>query len=217
MALPTFVTHPAAASAAQTIKPNAAAARLGISRGSLDKLVAAGILPTPISADTVEKLARRPMLAVASGELTVLRTAARAEAYDEDRTWIGFHIEHTDDEVTETSLRWWRCDPKKVIDNQLYAVTVSTIPVAVYNIRGVIGSYQRTTESGSRYHFDGTLLARLGDGPRYAANHAAHGITTNPLIHVNSNDSLHDRVQTIMNSRITVNSGGPIGYLEAER
>lgn len=164
--------------------------------------------------DTALKKAGIP--AVTSTSRGVLRTAARAEAYDEDRTWIGFHVEHTDDEVAATSLRWWRCDPKKVIDNQIYAVTVSTIPVAVYAIYRVISSHQRPTESGSRYHFDGKLLARLGNGPEYAANSIAHGVTTNPILHMHANEPLSDRVQTIMNSRITVNSGGPIGYLEAE-
>lgn len=215
MSLPTFVAYPKPTATAPTIKPNAAAARLGISRGSLDKLVGAGILPPPISADLVEELARRPKLAVSSGELTVLRTAARATAYDEDRAWIGFHIDHTDDEVDQTSLRWWRSEPDRVIGNQLYAVTVSTVPVAVYSITRVLHSQQRTTETGLRHHYEGTLLARIGTGP--GSSTSPHGLTTTPIFHLTAGHPLLARVETIMGSRITVSSGGPIGYLEPHR
>lgn len=202
------------------VKPAVAAARLGVSRGSFDKLVASGILPNPTPADVVDALAARPQLQVAEGELTVLRTAARAEAYDADRDWIGFHVEHTDDELDATSLRWWRSDADKVCDNRLYAVTVATIPVAVYEITGVLDTEQRTTEAGLRYHYSGRLLARLG-GPRpqSVADYTVAGPSIEEdlagMIRIGEGDELYERTRQIMASRIAVDSGGPIGYLEA--
>jgi len=200
------------------VKPAVAAARLGVSRGSFDKLVASGILPNPTPADFVDALAARPQLHVAEGELTVLRTAARAEAYDADRDWIGFHVEHTDDELAATSLRWWRSDADKVCDNRLYAVTVATIPAAVYEITGVIDTEQRTTETGLRYHYSGRLLARLGGPrPRSVADYTVAGPSFDDLvgIRIGEDDELYERTRQIMASRIMVDSGGPIGYLEA--
>lgn len=211
MALPTF--HASGVSGgkpALLVKPAVAAARLGVSRGSFDKLVASGLLPSPTPADYVDALAARPQLQVVDGELTVLRTAARAEAYDADRDWIGFHVGHTDGELEATSLRWWRSDADKVLDNRLYAVTVATIPVAVYEITGVFDTEQRITETGPRYHYSGRLLARLIE-----AAGVDRSVDDLVSVRIDDDDELYERTCQIMASRIAVHSGGPIGYLEA--
>ena len=185
---------------------NAAATLLGISRAGVDKLAASGILPDTrlLPADAVRALANRSRLAVSSGELTVLRTAARDHAYDEDRDWIGFHVDHTDTELEETSLRWWRSDPNKILSNELYTVTVATAPAATYKITGVAGSMQRPGEQGMRYHYEGELLARLSRDDD-AGTIVIDYRTVDP--------TLRHLTQTVMESRIFTSSGGPIGYL----
>ncbi|WP_148046169.1 hypothetical protein [Nocardioides marmoriginsengisoli] len=75
----------------------------------------------------------------------MLRTDARAPADrdkypDDPRNWMGFNVEHSDEELEAASLRWWRSDPRRVVDNELFAVTVATFPVAVYRILGTAGS-----------------------------------------------------------------------------
>lgn len=197
MSLPEFYSSLPAHS--HFMKRNEAAARLGIARASLDKLVRAGMLSLPIPVADVEAMANRPWLSVKEGQLTVLRTDARAEAHPgEDRRYIGFHVEHDRELLSETSLRWWRSTPEKVLDNELFAVTVSTIPVAVYRITGVAGRMFRGDEDAPRFSYEGELLsmwpsAHIRSGTGYAA--------------------LATRVQQIMGSRIAVASGGPIGYL----
>lgn len=186
------------------IRRNAAATQLEISRAGVNKLVDAGILPNHhlLPADAVAALADRHRLMVATGGLTVLRTAARAPAYD-DRTWIGFHVDHTDTELDETSLRWWRSDPDKIIDNVLYTVVVATVPAAVYKITGVLGQTQRPGEQGMRYHYSGDLLARL-----------TRSTTSDFEISYRTGDSeLLALTKRIMESRIVAPSGGPIAYL----
>uniref|UniRef100_UPI003D8B0631 hypothetical protein n=1 Tax=Gordonia sp. B7-2 TaxID=3420932 RepID=UPI003D8B0631 len=205
MPLPTFYTR-ATRRSSGTLNRNDAASMLGVSRRNLDKLIDANIVDEPISENIINEMAHREVLAVRSGELTVLRTAARAEAYDEDREWIGFHVDYDDDQLEETSLRWWRSDADRVRDNRLYTVTVSTIPVAVYDITDVQGSLQRPGEQGLRYHYSGALLARLSRDPA----------TGEVEVQYRTNDpALHSRAKEIMTSRVVVSSGGPIGYLEA--
>jgi hypothetical protein len=174
----------------------------------VDKLVRAGIVGLPIRADDVERLMGRDRLQVTAGELTVLRTDARAEAdptkYPVDnRKWVGFHVQHTDDELAESSLRWWRCDPERVIDNELLAVTVATVPVAIYRILGKADTIVRPDETTPRHAFTGQLLGRIHPGLN----------TTFPQ---NTPGHLRSIARQIMNSAISVTSGGPIGYLEPE-
>lgn len=220
MPVPTF-QHPSGTPTPEPlimVKPAVAAARLGISRASFDKLRESEILPRPTPAEHVDLIAARPSLRVTTGELTVLRTAARATAYDADRQWIGYHVDHTDSELDAACLRWWRADADKVVDNRLYAVTVATVPVAVYEITGVEDSHQRMEESGMRYHFTGRLLARLGGQrhrPHVLAEYTYPGPSIDDLtsIRVDAADPLYEPTHQIMSSRITVASGGPIGYL----
>lgn len=198
MALPIF--HSVPPLTADTLKRNEAAVRLGISRGSLDKLVTAGVLNLPIKRAVIDELAARPNLRVREGELTVLRTAARAPAYPgEDRATIGFHATYDDGELEATSLRWWRCDPDKVLKNELFAVTISTVPVALYRITSVHAPYYRGDEDTPRYRFSGHLLARWGSGEMRGTHY----------------DGLRSSVRQVMDSRISVSSGGPIAYLSA--
>jgi hypothetical protein len=183
-----------------------AAARLDLHVAHVDKMVRAGMLRLPITVPSIERLLGRPKLRVVDGQLTVLRTDARQDAdrakYPHDsRRWMGFHVQHTDTELDETSLRWWRCDPARVLDNELFAVTVATFPVAVYHVTGHRESYTRPGEEGPRHNFVGKLLARTSPGMVAAPREPMPG-------------HLRPLVERIMASRITVSSGGPIGYLE---
>ena len=169
-------------------------------------MIRAGMLGLPIKTDDVEQLVGRDHLQVTTGELTVLRTDARAESDPakypmDDRRWVGFHVEHSDQELDESTLRWWRCDPARVLDNELLVVTIATYPVAVYRILDRADTIVRPDESTPRHGFTGQLLARvqLGMSVTFAQDAPGH---------------LRMPARQIMNSRITVDSGGPIGYLE---
>lgn len=185
-----------------TLTRNEAASGLRLSLTLVDKLIRAGVLPVPIPASTVAQLAQYPVLKVAEGELTVLRTDAREVAPPgEDRPWIGFHVTHSDVELEETSLRWWRSDIWKVLDNELFAVTVSTIPVAVYRITNHVNTIVRSDEIIPRQRYEGQLLARVYPGMEPS------------LLKSNIPGHLRGAVAQLMRSRIVVTSGGPIGYL----
>ena len=75
-----------------------------------------------------------------------------------DRRWVGFHVQHSDQELDESTLRWWRCDPARVLDNELLVVTY---PVAVYRILDRADTIVRPDESTPRHGFTGQLLARV--------------------------------------------------------
>ena len=206
MPLPTFTTS-RRVSESEILTRTVAAGRLDLHIAHVDKMVRAGMLPLPITARSIEQFLDRQRLQVADGELTVLRTDARQEAdrskYPHDeRRWMGFHVDHTDTELDATSLRWWRCDPHRVQDNELFAVTLATFPVALYQVTGLKATYTRPDEEAPRQHFEGRLLARVDAGMVAAMRQPIPG-------------HLRPLVNTIMSSRITVSSGGPIGYLEA--
>jgi hypothetical protein len=207
MPLPAFYAPSAPRIGVETLSRTVAAARLELHRAHVDKMIHARMLQPKITAAEVDALRGRPKLRVQSGELTVLRTDARQDAdrtkYPHDeRRWMGFHVDHTPTELDETSLRWWRSDPARVLDNQLFVVTVATFPVAVYQITGYEASYTRPDEDQPRHHYAGTLLARVTPGmvARLCEPMPGH---------------LWRLVEQVMESRITVNSGGPIGYLES--
>jgi hypothetical protein len=206
MPLPIFAASAAHDAYPETLTRTAAAARLELHVAHVDKMVRAAMLPLPITAASVNQLLGRPKLRVVDGELTVLRTDARRIAdrarYPHDpRRWMGFHVDHTDPELEETSLRWWRSDPARVRDNELFAVTVATFPVAVYLVLGHEASYTREDEDTPRQHYAGRLLARITPGMVVSRRE--------PMPR-----HLRPLVEQIMSSRITVSSGGPIGYLE---
>lgn len=205
MPLPTFAVGEES-EPQTTLSRTAAAARLELHVAAVGKMVRAGMLPVPITAAAVDRLRDRPRLQVVTGELTVLRTDARAIAdagkYPGDpRRWMGFHIDHTDAELEDASLRWWRSEPDRVVDNELFAVTVATFPVAVYRVLGLEASRIRPDEDAQRHHYAGQLLARVTAGMIVSRRDPEPG-------------HLRGRVDQIMASRITVASGGPIGYLE---
>jgi hypothetical protein len=207
MPLPTFAPTKAEPKY-ETLSRTVAAARLEIHVAHVDKMLRAEMLPLPITAASVDELLGRPKLRVMEGELTVLRTDARRPAdstkYPHDgRRWMGFHVDHTDAELAETSLRWWRSDPSRVEDNELFVVTVATFPVAVYRITGQEKSFTPRDEDSPRQHYNGKLLARVGRGMVPGPREPMPGYLR-PLVH------------QIMSSRISVNSGGPIGYLEPQ-
>jgi hypothetical protein len=206
MPLPKFAPATTLQPPPETLNRTQIASRLGLNGPGVDKLIRAGILRSPFKTQDVERLEGRDRLQVIEGELTVLRTDARAEADTakypiDDRRWVGFHVEHTDEELADSSLRWWRCDPVRVVDNELLVVTVATFPVAVYRIVGKAETIVRPDETTTRHRFEGHLLGRVHPGMT----------STFP-----QNTPGHLRVLTkqIMGSRITVSSGGPIGYLE---
>lgn len=214
MPLPTFSHATQAPTMLLEMTPNIAATRLDIARRGVDKLQHAAILPTPLTEAAVESIARRPALTVASGELSVLRTGATRGADEPDRTKIGFHLADDDDTLATTSLRWWRGDPGRIVDNTLFAVTVGTVPVAVYEITALEDS-QRFSD-GIRHRFSGTLLARLV--PRADVN-IGTGLSClvedefAAVARVHRDHPLHALAAHIMSTRVAVISGGPIGYL----
>ncbi len=173
----------------------------------VDKMIRARMLPVPITVADVDRLTNWPWLEVVSGELTVLRTDAARPADmslhpTDTRTQIGFSVDHTDAELEDTSLRWWRSEPQRVLENELFAVTVSTFPVALYRITGHEAPQKRLGEDFDRYHYRGELLARVTPGMVVR--------TSKPLP-----AELTVRAKQVMSSRIKVNSGGPVGYLSA--
>lgn len=190
-----------------TVNRTMAAARLEVNGPAIDKLMRAGLLSTPIQAAEVDRLAGREWLEVIAGELTVLRTDARDIAdpakmpSTDTRALVGFHVDHSDTELIDSSLRWWRADAGRVLENVLFTVTVATIPVGVYALHALAGTHQRPGEKWLRYHFNGTLLARMHRGQTisYAENTSA---------------DLRALARTIMSSRVSASSGGPLAYLE---
>lgn len=205
MPLPTFAAPTNSPARLETLNRTQAGARLGLNGPGVDKLVRAGILDLHIRTEDVERLMGRDLLQVTAGELTVLRTDARALSdpvkYPMDnRRWMGFHVEHTNEELAESSLRWWRCDPERVVDNELLAVTVATFPVAVYRILGKAATIIRPDETSSRHGFTGQLLGRVHPGMTMTFPQDTPG-------------HLRLMARQVLNSRITVDSGGPIGYL----
>lgn len=230
MPVPTFTLEPST-SGARPMNPTLAAMRIGVARRAIDKLTASGVLETPVTEPAVDSLARRPLLQVASGELTVLRTDSRKPAgREDDRDVIGFGITDDDDLLTDTSLRWWRSEPERVVDNRLFAVTVGTIPVAVYEILLHRGT-QSSGERQLRHRYGGTLLARLV--PRGSAQGAQRLLESDPgdafeaitpvsegehpLLTGPGSTPASSAVGQIMRSRIVVDSGGPVGYLAPSR
>lgn len=206
MPLPTFAPPATPTPRPDTLTRTQAASRLELNPAGVDKLMRAGVLSTPITAAEVAHLTGRERLQVLSGALTVLRTDARDEAdrtkYPQDpRSWVGFHVEYSDADLEAASLRWWRSDPAKVLDNELFVVTVATFPVAVYRILARTASVTPADEDMPRHHYAGQLLARVhrGMSVTYPQDTPGH---------------LGPMARRIMSSRIVVSSGGPIGYLE---
>lgn len=207
--LPSFAAPAGSRPERVTITRSQAAARLGMSPAGVDKLIRAGILRVPLDPDVVDEMAARPFLKVATGELTVLRTDAQADADPgrypgEDRRYIGYGVGMDPADLEDATLRWWRSDPERVLDNQLFTVTVATIPGAVFDIGGVAPHpIRRDGEEHLRYHYYGRLLARLSDGlvVRYSPGIPGH---------------LRALAGEIMASRIHAPSGGPIAYLGPE-
>lgn len=205
MPLPVLAPPSTTLAGEQTLSRTVAGARLELHRAHVDKMVRAGMLPVPITSASVDQLAGRPYLDVVAGELTVLRTDARhapdpVRHGNDHRKWLGFHVDHTDAECAAACLGWWRSDPERVLDNGLFVVTLATFPAAVYLITGHEEHTYRVGEEHARHRYAGTLLARVS-----AAMHISY---RDPL-----RTDLLPLVRQIMDSRISVDSGGPIGYL----
>jgi hypothetical protein len=175
-----------------------AAALLGISPTGVDKLLKVGLFPTPIATALVLDLAARPRLEVLQGALTVLRTSPPSAASEGDGRRIGAHLDMADDELTWASLGSWRCDPAVVLANELFAVSVSTIPLAVLRVTGAERPV-RFDDGQLRHRFTGELLARLDP------DLSARVLTAEA--------ALAGAARQILTSRVSVSSGGPIGYL----
>ncbi|MEV6369780.1 hypothetical protein AB0L86_23125 [Micromonospora musae] len=75
------------------------------------------------------------------------------------------------------------------------------MPVAVYRITGHIAEKYRDGETRPRHHCAGQLLARVNPG-------------MHPTYLQNTPGLLRELAKQIMASRVSVSSGGPIGYLE---
>lgn len=206
MPTPVFVVDSAATPDREFLTRAAAASALNMSITSVSKLVRANILSLPISAAVIDELSRRPQLRVIEGELTVLRTDARTASLDpdDDREFLGFHTEQTDAEIEEACLRWWRSSPARILDNELWAVTVSTIPVAVFQITDHLDQTDPSAGDLNRHRYGGKLLARMHPG------------LGEVKVRESTPGHLRAGVAQIMKSRIEVSSGGPIGYLTSE-
>lgn len=223
MPLPDFHLADTASETA-TMAPAAAAVALGLSRASLDKILGAGLLPTPIPADAVGRLAARPWLAVARGELTVLRTTTRREAPEEapPRDYIGFDVSMTDDELEAASLRWWRGESVRMLDNEIFATTLGTFPVAVHALTGIVDSVRNGREL--RHHFAGELLARV-ESREAVVKAGRQGAIVESFTDLDwvitapqpRHHPLLGRALTIMRARVSASSGGPIGYLNRQK
>ncbi|MCK0441199.1 hypothetical protein MUG78_17510 [Gordonia alkaliphila] len=214
--LPTFLLS-ATPPGARSLSRHAAAARLGIAYDSLVKLIRAGILDEPLHPAAVDVLATRHWLTARTGELTVLRTDGPPTVDAPTRRPFGFAVDVTDDYLADAALGPWRSDPERVERNQLLAVVLSTVPVAVYDIDRR-GPAELDTRGHPRYTYSGTLLARLGpsslgsrrgEAPTDSAGNAV--IIKNPDLPVA--DPRITTAEIIMHSRIRVDSRGPIGYL----
>ncbi|MHB1063009.1 MAG: hypothetical protein ACYC1Z_00670 [Georgenia sp.] len=83
---------------------------------------------------------------------------------------------------------------------RLLVVTVATFPAAVYRILEKV-DHGRPDERVPRHQFAGQLLGRIHPG----------GV---PMFRGDTPGHLRAMAKQIMGSRIVVNSGGPIGYLE---
>lgn len=194
------------------------AVALGVSYARVSKLAAAGVLrmdsgsPHLFDGELVAQLAKMRWLRVVSGELTVLRTDAQgANGYPNDpRQWEGFHTQMTDLEVSAACLRWWRSDPARVCDNQLFVVTIATFPVAVFTVNRDLDAADPLPqtirvphETFDRHRYNGVMHARIkGDGSVY--------------VDPGLPDELDRPVRQIMRKRINTTSGGPIAYLDVD-
>lgn len=214
MQLPTLTTT-APTGQLPGITPAAAAARLGLDERTLAKLTDAHLLP--LMSHAVESMARRPWLQLVQGEITVLRTSPKCPAPEEDaRDMIGFDLADDDHTIHECCLRWWRCNRKRVRRNGLFAVTVATVPVAIFEITEHLETIGSRTDQ--RHAFAGQLLARI-----IARDQMIHYSPAQVLVNLADDDFLavatqpHPRLlqrvlTTIMGCRISSNSGGPIAY-----
>lgn len=225
--IPQFTVTQSATTRRPDITRHAAATALGVNSASLTTLINTGILAEPLTRESVQSLAHRGWLSAAAGELTVLRVGELASSNgDLTRPSIGFSLDLSDADLEAAVLRWWRSNPDRILRNQLFAVTVRTIPVALYQITGVAnGGVPIIDDQGhARYHYEGTLLARLvnrstlslGEVRRAASSVISGAATTDTFVIVG--DTSRDNpyataIKQIMHSRIVVKSGGPIGYL----
>lgn len=202
------------------VRRHDAAARLGLSYDRLVKLIDAGFIAEPMLTLTIESLARRPYLAIdGPGELTVLRTGARTPANDwTGRPNIGASVDYDNAELASTGLGWWRSDPDRLLRNGLFAETVSTFPLATWDLNELVDSHG--TDSDLRHLYAGTLLARLRYRYQVPDTEAIiFGVPEEQTVVTAPKELLGDprvdAARLIMSSRIKVDSGGPIGYLEA--
>lgn len=198
---------PAAVDPTRLVTRAEAARRLDVNAsGGLRKMIRCGLLPASPTESDVERWEGRQVLDLESGELTVLRTDAKEPSppmYPTDpRKWLGFDITMTEAELEDASLRWWRCKPERVVNNELFAVTIAEYPVALYLLHEHVASNRYGDEKFDRHHFAGVLLARIDRNLELAVA---------PSSAVSESD-----IRSIMASRIRASSGGPIGYLEAE-
>lgn len=169
---------------------SAAAALLDIAPAGITNLTAAGILshaPDGYPRSQVEDLAALPLIHVEDGEITVLRTTGAAASDS------GVHVGMSDHELAERSLCWWRGDVARMVRAQVFVVTVSTIPVAVYWLRGCVAS--RGSGLSQTHHLDGELIA-----------HRERGV-------VAGDELQREMAATIMSGRILTPRGGPIAYV----
>lgn len=196
-------TRPGEQAVSPVVSQATASSMLGLTPEGVSKLVHAGIITTRdrvgrgpgLLRSDIEALRDRPTLTVDAGELTVLRTEPASPVIEPDREWKGWSSWMTDDQINLACLQWWRGGGQRILTNEIFVTTMSTIPVAVHDITDIAAVTGTGTDL--RRSYTGNLLARYGGENR----------ATTPRE--------RDLVDTIMRSRIYTVSGGPIAYLSA--
>ncbi|NUV32303.1 helix-turn-helix domain-containing protein [Streptomyces odorifer] len=184
-----------------------AAAQLGLAVGTLRKLTDSGIFPvlrargnrTVMPAADILALARRELVgpeAVGARELPVLRVgvAERVEG-DQGREWAGFATHLSPQDLHPALSGWWRCDPERVVQAGLMAVTLGHYVVAV--LTGINGYDSR---GDGRYRFHGTLAGSVTE-------------LVTPQQWVNPDAPGADRARLLLGRRLESESGGPVAYV----
>lgn len=133
---------------------------LGITRHPLDRLTSSGFLPDT-RVDHVAALAARRQVSC-DEPMVILRSDMR--------------LKFTDDELKAAVSNGWTCDPDDVLKAGHFLVSVASWCVALFVIRGLIGSDITVTDKGTkvlRHRFDVEMVARVDDLIAGKIRHAA--------------------------------------------
>lgn len=193
-----------------------AAIRFDLSYNALQRITAAGLLPsarqhgtTPaIPTEVAQRLAARSavdlhsLLPSAQGATTmgVLRVDAAKPVSGQDRPFIGFHADLAPEDLLEALRGWWMGNPEKIADAGVLPVTLGGFVVAV--LTGLTSWDTKLTDNGrSRHRFDAKLAGYLSnlDEP---VN----------MVKIGTADDLRT-ADHLLGKRLPSTAGGPIAYV----